>query len=271
MTHFLLPKIGSDGKFSLEVNPGVLTGESFAEASVRVARELSDSYGSSLYLSYSGGLDSDYVLQTFVANRLAITPVVLVTGLNAEESQRALSNCRALSVEPLVLTLTPKNFLLQIYKLSVRHNFDVLLGLVPALVREHLPPGVKLITGSGDPTPDVGKATSAFIPEWCYYLDIITVESNNFFSQDASLFSAFLSEANRSLPSQESKARLYGMPEAKKIRYDPPVYEFQRAIKRLDITVKSIQVDIDALLEKLSSSSRGPFTLIGNQIHDLAK
>jgi hypothetical protein len=77
-----------------------------------VAQELYDLHGNKLVVTLSGGLDSEVVLHSFIANR--ITPKVVIfkyeRNLNLHDVNYAFRICAARQISPIVIDVNVENF-----------------------------------------------------------------------------------------------------------------------------------------------------------------
>ena len=95
-------------RFAFRVNTPATKELDFESACDLTAQTLYQEWGSRpLYLSLSGGLDSEVIADTFVRNRIPFVPIILcVDDVNSAESQYAESWCRRHNIDPLIKNLT---------------------------------------------------------------------------------------------------------------------------------------------------------------------
>ena len=92
-------------EFEILINPYKFSSVSFYENSKNLAYELSQTHDK-LYVCYSGGLDSEFVLKTFIEQKLPITPLLVSTSFNQVELQYALNYCKYMNIEPEIVEFT---------------------------------------------------------------------------------------------------------------------------------------------------------------------
>ena len=94
----------------------------YFEASQWAAKEIADLRQGTLYLMYSGGVDSEYTLSLFRYMRIPITPVVvkLLPDYNEHDVAYAFNYCRQHGIEPLVIDIDFDRFVEsgQMYQLA---------------------------------------------------------------------------------------------------------------------------------------------------------
>ena len=79
--------------FQVNIQPYIFKKGIFKEEAKRVAHELVESFDN-LYIAYSGGLDSEFVLKIFYEEGLPITPILVDTPFNQYELGWAYNYCK---------------------------------------------------------------------------------------------------------------------------------------------------------------------------------
>ena len=92
----------------------------FNSAAKMTAIEISKNFDN-LYLAYSGGYDSDFILRLFVGLGLPVTPVIVMLG-NEKESSFALETCKELNVVPDIINLSESEFLNTLFNKTMTIN-----------------------------------------------------------------------------------------------------------------------------------------------------
>lgn len=236
----------------------LLTTPSFNLVAGVTAHSISDHYGA-ITLCLSGGIDSEYVLRLFCRLGLPVSPVIVTSPLNYAESAYAFALCEELGIlQPRVIQLSINEFLLQHLQKVKNYNLSVLLGTTPLVVYDTL--GGSILTGYGDPTPDEGTGNTLYLPEWDFYTDLLGPDHPGpFFAYSPQIFFSYIRDLDRTLPIQEAKCKLYGLPYRKKIRYDETVYKVQRAMATFGNARRAIEINADGMLELLLAGKE--FTL----------
>jgi hypothetical protein len=116
--------------FAFKVNNPVAADLDFYSACDYTAKKLySDFSNRQLYLSLSGGLDSELVADTFIRNQIPFIPVIVKIGhINIAESWYAEYWCNKNNVKPIVINLTTKDYeeILKKYLVStLRHTHQI--------------------------------------------------------------------------------------------------------------------------------------------------
>jgi hypothetical protein len=254
-TNFGADKAANSGEFTATFNPGPVESLSFQEAAEETAQAIYQKYGAPS-LCLSGGLDSEFIVRLFSRLGLGINPVVLVSPLNETESTLALKLCEELGLTPSIATLGFDEFILAHFRKIRQHGLNSLLGSTPLVLADFV--GGPILTGYGDAISDDCKRDVLWLPEWDFYTDILGPEHPGpFFAYLPELFIAYCREFDKTVPVQQAKAKLYGIPYRDKLRYDPVIYEVQRKLgfygKRF------ITVPYNEVIEKLESNTE--FTL----------
>jgi hypothetical protein len=105
--------------FEIEINLYPFKQMSFDEAADFTCREIDKDFDN-LFLSLSGGMDSDFILQCFHRNNIKIKPIIVVCG-NEKENNYAYESCKELKIEPIIIKVSEKE-LFEIYKKNIYEN-----------------------------------------------------------------------------------------------------------------------------------------------------
>ena len=84
--------------------------KSYYEETVSVAEMIWAQKSGPLYLCYSGGLDSEYVLSVFLGLGMNVQPVIMRTQYNYPEIKYAFKLCEEKNITPVVIDLDYDNF-----------------------------------------------------------------------------------------------------------------------------------------------------------------
>lgn len=217
--------------FKVEFKPHAFERKSFQENSERVAKDMYDTYGK-LYLTYSGGIDSEYVLKTFKRLDIPITPIIMVTPYNMRELQYAFIFCKENGILPEVITYQKDELIHKMYAKSVAIGFHSLLGALPLIAADLVnTSGGKLVTGYGEcfksekDDPDGRLSTRLDFCEWDYYLDAYdSSHPSGFFSYDLPMFHSMLNEISFEKSTQQAKYELYQVEPRPKMYWDNEFY-----------------------------------------------
>ena len=91
--------------FEIKVTPTKFKYMSFEDAVIHTSKTIINTYDN-LYLSYSGGLDSEFTLFLFHQLKIPITPIIVTFSGNELESSYAFHMCNRLNIKPVVLECT---------------------------------------------------------------------------------------------------------------------------------------------------------------------
>ena len=81
----------------------------FNSAAKMTAIEISKNFDN-LYLAYSGGYDSDFVMHAFCERNVPITPIIVRCN-NEKENTYAFETCKKFNVEPIIIATTEEKLL----------------------------------------------------------------------------------------------------------------------------------------------------------------
>ena len=239
--------------FHIALNPYLFYAMSVAEAADHTARIIHSKYPT-LWLAMSGGLDSEFVADTLLRNRIPFTPVIVQDPINVEHIY-ARHWCRTNRVQPKLL----EDLLANTKRIAVletmarrQNNPSTIANLNIVLARMAERQGAALITGNGEcfndeiyPIP-MGDNAEFYERDWLLESKSIN-HPGAFLSYTPELMHALVSNIDCSLPTQEAKSRLYNIPFRPKI---------QSSIGLTDVTARKIihsygkMRDLIALLEQ---------------------
>ena len=195
--------------FKIQINPYQFSNKGFKENSYDVAKELSEKYDN-LYLAYSGGLDSEYILKVFTDLKLPIKPIFLGTPFNEIESGWAKFYCREIGNKLKIVNLDANNTINELKKRTFDRSLSSLLGGIPLFLGDYVKEmGGHLLTGHGcldnKVSPDVVEFT-----ENNYYLSDDNYHPGNFYDYNLALTYSHIKEL-KTFNVQLGKAKLYDL------------------------------------------------------------
>ncbi len=100
-----LKSSGNGSTWNVEISSPVRPINSYYDETVAVAEMVWAEKQGNLFLCYSGGLDSEYVLAVFKSLGMPITPIIMRTQYNDHETQYAFKYCDENSITPVVIDL----------------------------------------------------------------------------------------------------------------------------------------------------------------------
>lgn len=249
--------------FKAKMSPYEVSKGTFKQNCTRSVLEISNTYDK-LYLCYSGGLDSEFVLKLFIDNKLPITPIIVSTPFNTRESVYAFKFCANNNIVPIVVDFSKNDIIDKMSLKSYDRGLFALLGGLPLVVCDIVNElGGHLITGYGDPfsvIPGVVNtkpvSTSLEFSEWDYYLDTYdSKHPSGFFTYDQGVLYSLTKELNYGLPLQEAKHELYQLEPRIKIFWDKEFYSiFRELIKGRNSFNYSYLMDKEELFNILTAT-----------------
>jgi hypothetical protein len=103
---------GHGKDFSANIDLSNISGVSFHEESKLIAQEINDKKIGKIYLLYSGGIDSEYVLSVFLELKIEIIPVIikLSPSYNDHDIKYAFEFCKAKKLNPIIIDIDFDDF-----------------------------------------------------------------------------------------------------------------------------------------------------------------
>ena len=103
-----------NSKFEVYLNPQNFEKIDFNSACEKAAVEIYEKY-KNLCLSFSGGMDSDYIFRLFHRLNIPIKPIIVCYG-NEKENEYAYETCNQLKVTPIIIKPTTEEFIKTYYE-----------------------------------------------------------------------------------------------------------------------------------------------------------
>jgi hypothetical protein len=196
----------------LDINPYPFVEMSFHEAADYTAKLIAKAHDI-IYISLSGGADSEYTLRTFVRNDIAITPIIVETNGNTIELCEAHRICKELELTPIILKIGDEEYI-RWYLRIVREIGGCGIYCIPSILAcEYARDrgGVSLI---GEHLIDTDKLKNKITPganEWDFYNECFVGEEYTipFFNYTVELAYAMIKRIE-DVPLDIFKSALYG-------------------------------------------------------------
>lgn len=102
---------GSGSTWNVEIDPPSRPVGTYFDETVRAAEIIWEQKQGTLYLCYSGGLDSEYALSVLRHLGMEVTPVIMLTQYNQTESKWAFDYCHAFNIDPVIINLDLDEFI----------------------------------------------------------------------------------------------------------------------------------------------------------------
>lgn len=210
----------SSERFAFQVNNPATKELDFQSACDFTAQTLYQEWGSRpLYLSLSGGLDSEVIAATFVRNHIPFIPIILRVGdLNAAESWYAEYWCHQHSIDPMIKTLNIANYenVVKKYLLVLRdtHQTGIVANLYLADEIQAL--GGYYVNGVGDINQDQDQFYCNIVD---FALDVFRPGQHptGFFMYTAELVLAYIKMFDITVNEQYNKLKFYNVSPRPKI------------------------------------------------------
>ena len=205
---------------------------SFHAAADYTANLINENYNN-LFLSHSGGADSDYVFHCLCRNNIKFTPIIVETSGNSIELKYALHSCKKFNITPVILKLSNKEYL-EIFKSEIIDKLNgVGIYTVPGIVAGYYAKDHDGILIKGDHFIE-NDQTSIYtgINEWDFYNEVLIGYEYNipFFNYTIELSYAMVNEIKQ-MHISDWKKKTYNLDYRPKIDYNFS-YHFQEVVKK---------------------------------------
>jgi hypothetical protein len=197
---------------TLELNPYPFQQMSFHDAADYTAMLIARTH-KKIYVSLSGGADSEYTLRSFHRNGIYITPIIIRTSGNSQELAYAFACCEELAYDPIVIDMTEQEFLAR-YLNIIKTISGYGIYCIPSIVACEYARDSDGILVIGEHLIDTDKMKDSIKPganEWDFYNECFVGEEYNipFFNYTVELAHAMISKIE-DIPLSIFKAALYG-------------------------------------------------------------
>lgn len=218
--------------FNVNFNFTEFTVTDFKTESENVCYDLYERYGNNLYLSFSGGSDSEYILKTFNRLKLPITPVIMSCPYNQTDIQAGLNYCKSNNINYEVISFGDEFLELCKQKTHEKGLFS-LIGAAPLFVYDAVKDvNGKVVSGQGEPMPITNHKQETFFNskiefyDFEFYMDTYTDDQPApFFCYNQAIFYTYMKEIDRTMNLDDAKCKLYEIPKRKKTYWDQTIYD----------------------------------------------
>ena len=100
-----------DNGWHVKINPISRIPQSWFEETVKVAKTIYENRTGKIYICYSGGVDSEFVLSLYKWLKIPVTPVILVNEYNQTDVQWATRFCESKCIMPIKMYISFDNFI----------------------------------------------------------------------------------------------------------------------------------------------------------------
>lgn len=281
--------INQRATFTVKLNPNKFARDdiSFSQASDDVAKELYQTHGK-IFVAMSGGIDSEYVANVFLRNKIHFQPIIFkAEDLNELDVWWAIEWCKKNNREPVIIKQSIKQFCEGLIKQSHKYGVRWFPGVYAInqcaeYAKKH---GGVLTTGSGNYThypdlvlsqmkktsQDVYKYDDYRIVKDGYYFHLPFLVSHqlnpempiSFYDWNPQIVYSYVKEYDLTYNSADNKSRIMGCDRRPKNvgypeyfwRTEPLLQEENR--KRRFITTPQTEVDYIGTKDELMNLLRG--------------
>lgn len=188
-----------------------------------------------LYLSLSGGLDSELVANVLKRNRVAFTPFILnIAKVNAPETWYARRWCYINSMCAIEYNMTLQQFLIDVLSLRQHvYNTHQLAATVNIWIAKHIESlGGYCVSGVGDVNFDF--ANQCFFNntiDWVHNLFLDNQHPTGFLSYTPELMASYIEQFDTTQDEQYNKLRFYDVSDRPKVDYLGQLFDSSNAVK----------------------------------------
>jgi hypothetical protein len=203
--------------------------KSFTESCIDTAQEIKN-MNRPIYVSFSGGMDSEYVVRTLRSQNVPFTVLTIKSSGNNKELEYVKSVCDELNIVPTYITMTDgqyvgyhKRFINSKYGVNAPGTTPLLLIQEYVLKQNNngiLVTGEEIVASSIIDNVEVGLFPCVF--EYAFYTDY-SFNSNNtliFLMYNPATVLATIKKMPFFTNQQELKSSLYNIPKREKFKYE---------------------------------------------------
>lgn len=229
----------------------------FYDSSIEAVNLISNKYTNPV-LAFSGGIDSHFILKLFKETNLPVTPVLLKTPYNVQESAIAEEIAGYMGYRLVTISMTKDTLINELTLFSNQYNCATLLGSIPILIAKYLKRPV--ITGNGDPiqtvtrmNPNPNVSEVLEFAEYDFYLDAVEDDHPSaFFTYTPSVAVSFAKEYDYTKPYNTSKAALYRLAPRDKVFWEPEILGMAQEYNR-NYTATRISIHRDEFISNFKN------------------
>lgn len=230
--------------FKVTINTFPVNYTSLEDACIKRAKKIYCDH-KRLYLSYSGGLDSEYVLKIFNKAGVPIIPVIISTEFNKEEVEYAIKYCKNNNIDYRLIELPAEKFIEKLYYKTYAKGLYTLLGGVPDLVHDYF--GGTVITGS----PSFSCDEDPNMLEICEY-ELYEHGGNVInFMFDPEILCAIAIELDPKVSTQEAKIKMYGLEPRSKMRWNTEFFFINNKLRPFNFNYRYM-IDREEFINKFT-------------------
>lgn len=205
--------------FEVKLTPQKFKYLSFEDASKEAALKIANK-NENIFISLSGGLDSEYILVLYHHLKIPVKPIIITFKANELESSYAFHICKKLSITPIVIKITNEDFLYIFKNEIVKKINGNGLNMVPVILSSKYAHSNKgsLITGE-HVIYDDHSLPEASVCEWDLYPETLYPERETYtlLNYTPEIVYSIVNQFDES-EVQEFKSKLYNLNYRPKIK-----------------------------------------------------
>lgn len=242
--------------FKVSFNPYRFQITSFKESCKNQLKELNEKY-KSLYLSYSGGLDSTFYLKIISELKLPIVPVIVKTPFNSQEIKQALYFCNKFNVTPIIIEMSGVEFMAKLIPRTILKGQFSVIGGIAGMIADIL--NSYVLTATCDPhgwTP--GFINSVPASDILHFSEVDQYPHDKvirLFSHNIEVMYSLINDLDYSIPLQAAKAKLYELEYIDKVHYHHTMHAIEENFRGFKIKNDSFYINRHDFLKLLRSAS----------------
>jgi hypothetical protein len=197
------------------IEPYEFTELSFHDAADYTAKLIYQNH-KNIYLSLSGGADSDFVLHCLMRNDIPFVPIIVKTSGNEEEMQYAFKSCTKFGLEPIIIDLSDSEILNRYYEDVIKRICGYGIYSIPSIISCEYARDRGGILIIGEHMIDADKLNNNAAPglnEWDFYNECFVGKEYSipFFLYTIELCYAMVKLIDNRLPLDVLKHKMYGI------------------------------------------------------------
>jgi hypothetical protein len=144
---------GTGHSFDIAMKSSLRPHKSFHDELCLNAEYITANKDGNLYLFYSGGIDSEYILEIFLALKINITPVIvkLEPNLNTHDIDTAIEFCKSRNIKYLIIDINFEDFVNSGKFLGHAESVNCVVYQYPVLMEAALKLDGTILFGSDEP------------------------------------------------------------------------------------------------------------------------
>lgn len=191
----------------------------FEEAVKKTIASLND-LGKRIYVSFSGGLDSEYMVKSFMKSGVKFTPLIVRSPANIIESKFAIDFCNDNFLSSTIIDVS-ENEIISIFYDKIYNSLNSIgINSTIPLIAAHIAAENNSILVVGEHIIDeIDDKISIGVNEWDFYNEAYYSNTYYFYLHTPQIVYSILKKINTKC-AQDFKSSLYQIPNRAKIKYE---------------------------------------------------